>query len=856
LLGQLEGLLAAPICLLTAPAGTGKTALLTGWALESEWPIAWLSLTKRDRNPEAFTGDLVAAIETAARVRRRVAHPTFADRDSLTGLLDEVADLQSTDSVLVLDDLHTLHESGEGLELLDQLLIRLPTWLHVALLSRRSPPLAVDRLRASGRLVEMPAADLMFSADEAKQLLIRLTPDITGYLADSLIGRASGWAAALQLAAAAVRAAGTADDVEAALLEHEVLLRSYVLNEVLGGAPAALVDALRDIAVVPRVNAQLGQTLSQQDGVALLADAGARRFFVSGPAADGSYMLQPLIRRVLLDESAGTTPDHVLHQRASAARWYQSDGQTGAALEQWLLAGRPATALHLLAETAAELCDGGDEATIWQTITQLPTELAEASVANMIEYAWCHLMVSRRRFLELVGQVAWRAQHTPPADPSIAARLSVLESFGAVMRGEWGTAAALAHAAIDGMGGDAGNDLLGRFAWSVITRDTALSESWHDTADQSREAALAVGRDPRHRLALEGVRSLGQALAGYPTQALFTAEDVRRRARASQMALLGAELSTAEAIARREIGGRTRARAELERLVGATPEPMLHCAVLCLLELTQLHLDEHDLEAAAAVFEGACQAVEAAPAVVGAKSRFAAVGTLVELAAGAVDAAMAWAEQVDDPFWRGVSIARVHLAGGDPTRAFAATEAAVPRCPRHEVILQTTRARALPDTVAVAEIAAAISTASTLGMLQTVASEGPDVLRLLERAAWAAPEPWIDAVRRLAAVSGGSVAWRLELAADPLSPREREVLRTLASRLTMREIAEELSVSPNTIKYHVKAIYRKLGISSRAEAARAARQLAAVPRERELRRFDSRWVQEPAEERFQGPSRA
>src|SRR5436190_867450 len=161
-----------------------------------------------------------------------------------------------------------------------------------------------------------------------------------------------------------------------------------------------------------------------------------------------------------------------------------------------------------------------------------------------------------------------------------------------------------------------------------------------------------------------------------------------------------------------------------------------------------------------------------------------------------------------------------------------------------------------PDTVAVAEIAAAISTASTLGMLQTVASEGPDVLRLLERAAWAAPEPWIDAVRRLAAVSGGSVAWRLELAADPLSPREREVLRTLASRLTMREIAEELSVSPNTIKYHVKAIYRKLGISSRAEAARAARQLGAVPRERELRRFDSRWVQEPAEERFQGPSRA
>jgi len=108
--------------------------------------------------------------------------------------------------------------------------------------------------------------------------------------------------------------------------------------------------------------------------------------------------------------------------------------------------------------------------------------------------------------------------------------------------------------------------------------------------------------------------------------------------------------------------------------------------------------------------------------------------------------------------------------------------------------------------------------------LQTVASEGADILELVERAAWRVPGPWLERLRRTAASS--SLHVRVPKLIDPLTERERDVLRFLPSRLTIREIADELFVSVNTLKFHLKVIYRKLGVSSRAEAAELARRMS------------------------------
>ena len=124
----------------------------------------------------------------------------------------------------------------------------------------------------------------------------------------------------------------------------------------------------------------------------------------------------------------------------------------------------------------------------------------------------------------------------------------------------------------------------------------------------------------------------------------------------------------------------------------------------------------------------------------------------------------------------------------------------------------------------------AVDTATANGMLQTVAAEGTETIRHLEQWMWPAPEDWFERVRRAAAdVAGRTPTVRIDLV-EPLTDREWDVIRYLPSRLTVREIAAELYVSVNTLKSHMKAVYRKLGVSSRQEAAGVARTLLAARR--------------------------
>ena len=126
---------------------------------------------------------------------------------------------------------------------------------------------------------------------------------------------------------------------------------------------------------------------------------------------------------------------------------------------------------------------------------------------------------------------------------------------------------------------------------------------------------------------------------------------------------------------------------------------------------------------------------------------------------------------------------------------------------------------------AVKSTSTAIDLAVSTGMLQTLASEGAELAELVEAAAWRAPAHWMDRFRRAATPA---TATRLTSPADmveKLTERELGIARYLPSRLTVREIAQELFISQNTLKFHLKVIYRKLGVSSRAEASAASRRM-------------------------------
>jgi LuxR family maltose regulon positive regulatory protein len=141
-------------------------------------------------------------------------------------------------------------------------------------------------------------------------------------------------------------------------------------------------------------------------------------------------------------------------------------------------------------------------------------------------------------------------------------------------------------------------------------------------------------------------------------------------------------------------------------------------------------------------------------------------------------------------------------------------------------------ARALVDgdrEAALKAVAIAAEAAAEHGLLQSVASEGPVVLELVELTAWRVPDAWTTRLRRALVPDLGPAAPTPQLV-EELTDRERDVLRLLPSRLTLREIAAELFVSPNTLKFHLRVIYRKLGVNSRAGAVETARELRLLAR--------------------------
>jgi LuxR family transcriptional regulator, maltose regulon positive regulatory protein len=258
---------------------------------------------------------------------------------------------------------------------------------------------------------------------------------------------------------------------------------------------------------------------------------------------------------------------------------------------------------------------------------------------------------------------------------------------------------------------------------------------------------------------------------------------------------------------------------------------MLCHRVIAMCELAQLHVDAGDFAAAKDVFGQAEALLEAESLGADMRGWLNRVGTALALADGDHAGARRRAGTVDDSFWGPISQARVDLFAGDRPAALTALDAARPRCVRHEVVLALLRARAVTDREEAMKYAStAVERASGEGLLQTIASEGAEVMELVELAAWRAPAPWLDRLRRSTVGTANRVIADDPELVEPLTERERDVLRYLPSRLTVREIADELYVSVNTVKFHLRVIYRKLGVNSRAEAAERARRMSNLRR--------------------------
>ena len=249
---------------------------------------------------------------------------------------------------------------------------------------------------------------------------------------------------------------------------------------------------------------------------------------------DGWFELHALVREVLTAELANRAPDRLADLHARAAQWFEDADDVVVALDHWIRADRPSDIVRLLALNLGQLYDSGGEATIRRTIAAIPATGAVRDIGSMVNFAWCHLLVDRRRFIELVEQLtSWVDPSS--TDDAMRARVDLVRATAAIVAGRWVESGALNRQVLRDLGTSCWHDPLGRFAANGIALSLALSESWDDASAEVHELAVALSLDPERRVAFEATRALGHALAGRPLDALRIAADVRPGAPVADM---------------------------------------------------------------------------------------------------------------------------------------------------------------------------------------------------------------------------------------------------------------------------------------------------------------------------------
>jgi LuxR family transcriptional regulator, maltose regulon positive regulatory protein len=374
-----------PLTLLSAPAGFGKTTLLSAWASQSTSQVAWLTLDEQDNDPTPFWAYVIAALRhsgspvgEATLALLHSPHPSQLP-GALTSLINELAAL-SQDTALILDDYHLIREQAIH-DSLQFLLDHLPPCLHLFLASRGDPKLPLARLRARGQVVEIREPDLRLSGEEAARFLTQVMGLV---LSEEEIGRletrTEGWIAGLQLAALSLR---RHDDVSAFIQaftgSHRFIL-DYVQEEILEPSPEAQQRFLLQTSVLTRMNAEVCQALTGEQASQQMLESleRANLFLVPLDEERRWYRFHTLFREVLLARLRATQPEQVIRLHREAAIWYQHQEWPHEAIPHALATQDFYFVAELLEGTVERLYLQGEQKTLLAWIKLLPAEVLRA----------------------------------------------------------------------------------------------------------------------------------------------------------------------------------------------------------------------------------------------------------------------------------------------------------------------------------------------------------------------------------------------------------------------------------------------------------------------------------------------
>ncbi len=864
------------LTLLSAPAGFGKTTLLAEWLDETaaeDRSVAWVSLDPSDNEPSWFWTYVVTALQTAvpgvgSGALELIGSSPMPTDLVLTTLLNELAAAPG-DIWLVLDDYH-LADTNDVRDGMTLLLEHLPPHVHLVLSTRADPDLPLARWRVRGELVEIRAADLRFTSDEAATYLIEATGlHLAAKDVEVLEERTEGWIAALQLAALSVQGRDDVSTFIAGFAGNDRYIVDYLVEEVLAHQPDPVREFLLHTAVLDRLTGPLCQAVTgREDSSDMLTTLlRSNLFLVALDDQSEWYRYHHLFADVLRARLLAEQPDLVplLHQRAS--HWYEMHESPEEAVRHALAAGDFNRAAYLMELAVPAIRRNRQEAIMFGWLKVLPDDVVRSSPV---------LSVFRGYMFGVSGDLdAWEARlddaeralaAAPDGSPAPWAQTDELRTLPASVamyraslaqaRGDVAGTAHHARVALDLSGptdhlvrGSAAG-FLGLAAWAQGDVSSAL-ETFAQAVASLHEAGNLVDE-----LSSTVILADMWLAAGRPSAAVRLYERALQVAEAhgDPVARATADLHVGISEIQREAGDLESAKRHLEQAAALGERAsMAESRYRLFVAMGRVADAQGDPQQAITHLDRAEQLYR--PAFFPDVRPIAAMRARVWITHGNLLQATDWAQE------RGVSVTddAAYLSEFDHLTL---------------VRLLIARHRAHPDTAALeqtlrlldrlreaAETSGRAGSLIEIQMMQALAQDAQghraQALQSLGQAWDEAPEPdgYVrlfldegacmlellrdaehrgrggDHARRLLSLvpsadplAAESVPRRSASSPDSLSERELQVLRLLDTELSGPQIARELFVSHNTLRTHTKHIFAKLEVNTRRAAVRRARE--------------------------------
>ncbi len=848
LMERLQNAAESGVTLVSAPAGFGKTTVVSQWARQrkEQMPAAWVSLDGGDNDPIRFWDYFIAALKTirpaggdAASTMLHSAQ-TYPTESVLTVLINDVSNVPD-DFAVVLDDYHLISSEAvhSGVAFL---LDHLPPHMHLVLATRFDPPLPLARLRARGFMQEVGADDLRFTLDEAARLVNPMlqTPLSTEDVG-SLNARTEGWAVGLKMAALSMRGQKDVRNLLASFTGSQRYVMDYLVEEVLKQQSTVVREFLLTTSILEKLTAPLCDTVTgltvSQDMLTTLESL-LEGFVVPLDESRRWYRYHHLFGDLLrhqLEVVSDAARVKQLHRLAS--EWYEDNGWSHDAIHHALEAQDWEQAVSLIHGASAELVKRGEISTLLNWLWRIPDELLRTNLLLYRQYAYALQLAGH---LERAEAALNYLETADEADPALRGEVAVSQADLARQRGDNARAVELAESALALLPPDA---LAMRARANYILGLVPYDEGAFDRSFSFVTRAYEIGRQAKDYV----VASRGLA---------YTACCVR---------LMRGDLSLADNLARQaiELAGKTPASSvalyalgevlyERNDLEGADRNFQMAC------EMNELFGNPHPkvsnyyhlalTRMAAGDMDGAVEAMENSDRAAGhsairpaMRAYHAWARVVFSIRTGDIAAARSWGSRLSG---QGESLIfevrhippRLLIARGMMTEASQQLrelyEKARQSAQGYVITIRVQQALAAETAAeALAFLAEALKLGEPEGFVRTFVDEGRLLAPLLRQAVRSGIEP--DYARKLLTIFEAEEHRRKTrngegksstTAAGVLSERETEVLGLMGAGLSDRQIAAKLMISLSTAKTHVHRILEKLGATSRTQAVSMARE--------------------------------